>query len=195
MDDEHGNPQAETGSGPGPGQHWERIATRPGPSGWITVSTVTFVMPDGTESEWDLITGPDVVAVVALTDEGEVLLVRQFRPGPGRMLDELPGGVVDDGESPLDAGRRELLEETGHAGELTLVGSTWRGANDCRRQWLVVGSGCRRVTDPSPDQHEHLEPLTVSLPRFREHLRAGEMTDRGAGYRGLEELSRLGKIW
>jgi ADP-ribose pyrophosphatase len=184
----------EETAGAGAGPHWERLSTRPGPSGWITIETATFAMPDGSHSDWDLITGPDIVAVVALTYEGEVVLVRQFRPGPARALDELPGGIIDPGESPLEAGSRELLEETGYTGDLTLVGSTWRGSNDCRRQWLVVGTGCRRVADPSPGEDEFVEVLTRPIADFRAQLLGGQMTDMGAGYRGLEVLAQLGKI-
>jgi len=59
----------------------------------------------------------DAVHVVALTPDGEVLLVRQFRAGSGRDSLEIPGGLVDPGEDPCTAGARELLEETGYAGD------------------------------------------------------------------------------
>lgn len=59
---------------------------------------------------------PSWVNVVALTPEKQILLIRQFRYGTRRVELEIPGGMVDPGEEPLQAGCRELLEETGYAG-------------------------------------------------------------------------------
>jgi 8-oxo-dGTP pyrophosphatase MutT (NUDIX family) len=57
---------------------------------------------------------PDWVNVVALTEHDELVLVRQFRQGSRTVTLEIPGGMVDPGETPAEAGARELLEETGH---------------------------------------------------------------------------------
>ena len=59
----------------------------------------------------------DAVSVVATTPEGRLVLVRQFRAGSGRDSLETPGGLLNPGEDPLVAGARELLEETGYAGD------------------------------------------------------------------------------
>ena len=68
----------------------------------------------------------DAVHVVALTPDDEVLLVRQFRAGSGRDSLEIPGGLVDPGEDPCAAGARELLEETGYAGDPPeFLGTLW----------------------------------------------------------------------
>ena len=56
----------------------------------------------------------DWVNVIARTDQGEVVLVEQFRHGTGQVTVEIPGGMVDPGESALEAGLRELAEETGY---------------------------------------------------------------------------------
>src|SRR5687768_5692732 len=60
---------------------------------------------------------PDWINVVPVTRDGKVVLVRQFRHGLKDLSLELPGGLVDPGETPADAARRELLEETGYATE------------------------------------------------------------------------------
>ena len=87
--------------------------------------TRTYILPDDRLSDWDLLDGGQTVAVLALTPESEVLLVRQYRPGPGVVLDELPGGFVDAGEHVRDAAVRELLEETGHVGDVEVAAQTW----------------------------------------------------------------------
>ncbi|MEM1031225.1 MAG: NUDIX hydrolase [Myxococcota bacterium] len=63
------------------------------------------------------IDSPDWVNVVALTPNDEVVMIEQYRHGLDRVTLEIPGGMVDPGESPLEAGTRELREETGYAGE------------------------------------------------------------------------------
>ena len=64
--------------------------------------------------------GPST-AVFALTTSNQVILARQFRPGPNAVLDELPGGAIEGGETPEQAGERELLEETGYRGKVEKV--------------------------------------------------------------------------
>jgi 8-oxo-dGTP pyrophosphatase MutT (NUDIX family) len=59
----------------------------------------------------------DEIMVFALTQDRQVVLIRQYRHGLRDVILELPGGSVDAGESPLEAARRELMEETGYAGE------------------------------------------------------------------------------
>lgn len=66
------------------------------------------------ESPFDIIESADWVNVVALTETGCVVLIRQYRAGTQTITTEIPGGTVDDAETPLDAARRELAEETGY---------------------------------------------------------------------------------
>jgi ADP-ribose pyrophosphatase len=63
----------------------------------------------------------DAVNVIALTPDDQVLLVSQFRAGSGEDSLETPGGLLDPGEDPCAAGARELLEETGHAGDPAIL--------------------------------------------------------------------------
>ncbi|MBQ2518291.1 MAG: NUDIX hydrolase [Clostridia bacterium] len=77
----------------------------------------------GLEGDYFALRGPDCVVTVAETG-GEFVLVRQWRHGAERLVTEFPGGVVDAGEDPREAARRELFEETGYkAGRLVHLGS------------------------------------------------------------------------
>lgn len=174
-------------------QPWELIGQRRGPSGWIEVVTKTYRMPDGADVDWDVMTTRDAVAVVAVTEDRQMILARQFRPGPACLLDELPGGELGDGESPLEAARRELAEETGYVGDLTVIGHTWQGANITRRKWAAVATDCRRVREPELDPSEEFcEAILVSAGEFHRRLQSGKLTDGWAGYVGLEHLGVLG---
>jgi len=68
----------------------------------------------GREHAFDILAAPDWVNVIALTDAGRAVLIRQYRHGTREVTIEIPGGQVDPGETPLEAARRELDEETGY---------------------------------------------------------------------------------
>jgi ADP-ribose pyrophosphatase len=85
--------------------------------GWfISVSRATFVGPDGVAFSRDVVRHPGAVAVVAVTDGGSVVLVRQFRPAINQWVLEIPAGTRDVEDEPVeDTARRELAEEAGYA--------------------------------------------------------------------------------
>ena len=74
----------------------------------------TVVTPAGNERSREIIEHDDCVAVIALDNDGKVLLVRQFRKAVEKDLLEIPAGGIDPGETPEDAVSREMQEETGY---------------------------------------------------------------------------------
>src|ERR1700754_193321 len=82
---------------------------------WATLRSDRCEMPDGRIVEdYYVLEYPNWVNAVALTEEGKVILVQQYRHAAGIVSTELPGGVIEKGESAEDGLRRELLEETGY---------------------------------------------------------------------------------
>jgi 8-oxo-dGDP phosphatase len=122
-------PSAESGRTPGSTSPTDLPRFRPTGEevvhrGWaITVTKATFVDPDGVSFERDIVRHPGAVAVVAVTDAGSVVLVRQYRPAIDQWILEIPAGTCDvEGEPDAETARRELAEEVGYAaGELTLL--------------------------------------------------------------------------
>ncbi len=96
--------------------HWPVVASAEQYRGKIiNVRTDTLRVPEGTTAEREVIEHPGAVGVVALDEDGRVLMIRQYRHPVGRLLWELPAGLRDvAGEPTAQAARRELLEETGY---------------------------------------------------------------------------------
>jgi ADP-ribose pyrophosphatase len=149
----------------------------------------TFELPTGEIADYEILDLRDSVAVLALTASRDVVLVEEFRPGPEEVLLELPGGVVEQGQAPIDAARAELLEETGYEGDLIQIDSLVKGAYSTNLKHVVAARDCRRVAEP--ERPELTNPVLMPLDEFREHLRGGRLTDSEVAYRALDELGLL----
>jgi len=101
----------------------------------------------------------DWVNVVALTPDQQLVMVRQFRFGADEVTLEIPGGMVDPGEAPVQAAQRELREETGYqASRWTSLGFTSPNPAFIRnRLHCFLAEGCERVGDQQQDAGEHIE--------------------------------------
>ena len=83
--------------------------------GFLRVDSVDIELPNGHLTTHEVIRHPGAVAIIALNERGEVLLVRQYRTALERVTVEVPAGKLDMGEDPLECARRELSEETGYS--------------------------------------------------------------------------------
>lgn len=82
--------------------------------GFLKIDAVDIELPNGHRTTHEVIRHPGAVCIIALNDEGQILVVRQFRTALERMTVEVPAGKLDPGEDPLEAVQRELSEETGY---------------------------------------------------------------------------------
>jgi 8-oxo-dGTP pyrophosphatase MutT (NUDIX family) len=131
----------------------------------------------GQASDYYVLDLADAVNVIALTPENQLILVRQFRAGSGRDSLETPGGLLERDENPIDAGMRELLEETGYAGEPEQVlGTVWSNPSimTSRTTYLVV-TNARKVAEPRPDPGEELGLELVPAPRIPQMIADGRI--------------------
>ena len=144
----------------------------------IDLSVDRVRLPNGAEAELEVVRHPGAAAVVPVTADGEVLLVRQYRYAVGGWLLEVPAGKLDPGEEPEACARRELEEETGWAaGTLEPLGFLWPtpGFAD-EKIWLFAARGLTR----SRTNLQHDEVLSVvSMPLAE----AVELASRG----GIED--------
>jgi ADP-ribose pyrophosphatase YjhB (NUDIX family) len=125
-----------------------------------------------------VIEGRDAVNVVAITENKEVLLVRQLRFGTNEMSLELPGGLMNEGEDQLDAIKRELREETGFSGRswryLTTVASNPVFMNNYIHTW--VATNVQWTSSLDLDDEEDIEIIKVSISKLKELLIQGAFT-------------------
>ena len=170
---------------------WKQLTEQSVYDGYRKIVRRKYALPQHVEADFDIIVSPRAVCILALTEDRKVILVKQFRPGPGHILLELPGGGVDEGENPGDAAARELLEETGYQGTLTFISTNWHDAYNTLRRYNFVATDCKKVQEPKQDPTEPIEVQLMELQAFRKHLQNGELTDTATGYLGLEFLKLL----
>lgn len=159
--------------------------------GWMRVSRRTYRLPDGRLAEWEMFGGGSTVGVLALTPDEALVMVRQFRPGPDRVVLNIAGGFVDPGETPLEAAARELVEETGFVStDLALVVTSMSTASTGSRH-VVVARDCRPTGVQRLDAYEDCEPVVLDVATVREELRAGRMTGTEQVYLALDHAGLL----
>lgn len=155
------------------------------------IDRVDFVLPNGQEADFYIKAEAPAGAVFALTKDEKVILARQFRPGPKKILNELPGGFIDDGENALDSIKREFLEETGYTGDFVKIGICLDDAYSTMERHCFVATNCHKIAKPAHTANEQTELVLMTLPEFRRQLRSGQMTDVEVGYLALDYLGRL----
>jgi ADP-ribose pyrophosphatase len=153
----------------------------------------TYEMPDGQTKNFYIKMTKPAVCVLAITEDNEVITVEQFRPGPNRMLNELPGGYMGDGETPEQSAARELREETGYAGDLQFVTECFDDAYNTMNRTRFVATNCKKVGDQQLDSSEFIDVKVLSMADFLKIVRSGQMTDVEVALLGLDKLGLLTK--
>jgi len=115
------------------------------------------------EAEFYCLDFADWVNIVAVTPDKQFIFIRQYRFGTGRLELEIPGGAVEPGESPLEAGIRELREETGFGGgKPQIIGEVCPNpAIQSNRCYTVAVENVVRLSAPRLDDMEDIEVLTL----------------------------------
>lgn len=135
-------------------------------------------LPDGKLALRDVVMHPGAVAIVALTDDGRICLVRQYRTSLGRVTVEIPAGKLDPGEDPLACARRELREETGFEARkmafLTTIATAAGFANELIHIYMATGL---TLSESSPDADEFINVDLVDVNEFVDAVLDGKIED------------------
>ncbi len=136
------------------------------------IEEVIFEMPDKREEKFYLHKEVDAAFVFALTKDNEVILVKQFRPGPENFTLEVPVGAVDEGEECIIAGGRELLEETGYKfNTIEHMTSVYRSVYGKAQNHLFVAKDCELVAPQNLDKNEDIEVVLQSVSEFKDNIK------------------------
>jgi len=128
---------------------------------------------DGKHGTFFVVENPDWVNVIALTKENEVVLIEQFRHGAEEIVMEIPGGMIDAGETPETAARRELLEETGFSSnEFVYLGKSQPNPA-LQNNWIFhyLALNCEKTRETAFDEHESVITKLVALSEIEQLVR------------------------
>lgn len=145
---------------------------------WLTARRDSIELPDGRiNPEYYVLEYPSWVNIIAVTDEGRYVMVRQYRHGLGVMSTELCAGVVEEGEEPEAAARRELAEETGYTGGrwtlMTVVSGNPSTTNNLT--YCFLAEGVKLTEKQHLDPTEMIEPLTLSRDELLDLMMSDQM--------------------
>lgn len=162
--------------------------------GWRTVVSKHFEMPDGQTATFDTVgtEGAGASAVIALTRDNRVIIAEQFRAGPERVMQELPGGMIDQGETPLDAAIRELGEETGYQPQdIQPLGHVYPDGYMNMTHYYFLATGCQKTTKQSLDPQEFVDVREITIEALFAAARSAQLTDVGAVFLAYDILKEL----
>lgn len=145
---------------------------------WLTARRDRVELPDGTvHSEYYVLEYPSWINVIAITEDGKYVMVKQYRHGLGVVATELCAGVVEHGEDPMEGARRELLEETGFGGgewELSMVISANPGSQN-NYAYCYTARGVVKLSEQHLDETEDIRVVLLEREQVMEMLRADEL--------------------
>jgi ADP-ribose pyrophosphatase len=161
---------------------------------YFSIRSDRLRLPDGgIKDPYYVIERPDAAIIFPLTANGEVVLVSQYRPPLDMMELGLPAGLVEAGERPEEAARRELSEETGYTGgEWEPLGSV-ASSPSLKDNWahLFLSRGVGKTTEPDPDEHELVEVVRVPVRELLNLVNSGKIVSSSGVAAIMLALERL----
>lgn len=150
-------------------------------------------MPNNHVGEFDILVEKNNSVVIAFTPAMDIVVFEQFRTGPERVVLNFPGGNIEADETPEKNAVKELLEETGYAGEVTLIAKTMTGPYSTRYTYSFVALNCVKVSEPTGTEvEEHPIVRTIPLKEFMRIIRAEPgIAELQSFYFALDHLGKI----
>ena len=160
---------------------------------WVDLRENTYLLPNGKEiTPYYTTRNRNFSVIVARDPEGSYICVRQFRPGTETVTTEFPAGGMEEGEDPLGAAKRELLEETGYEAEQwTALGRIAPNATIANNYaYIFLAEGCRKVSGRHLDATECMETAVLSAEVMDEMIAEYVASRQAAGdSRSMREIA------
>lgn len=170
------------------------LSTKPIYSGKIIDLEIQEVLlPNGNKSKREIVKHPGAVAIIAITPESKLLLVRQYRKALEKTIVEIPAGKLEKNEDPLECAKRELLEETGYECETLEYLSSFYTSPGFADELihLYYSDSLKGGKEQQPDEDEFLDVLEVTLEEAQELMKNKEIHDAKTVYAvQYEQLKR-----
>lgn len=138
----------------------------------------TIELPNGEPATREYIKHQGAVAVVPVTDDNEIIAVRQYRYPIGRVTVEIPAGKLDKGEEPLTAAKRELSEETGVEGaDIEYIGGLYPSVAYTDEIIHMYVAKNLKYGEMHTDEDEFLDVVKIKIDDFVDMILKGEIMD------------------
>jgi len=137
-----------------------------------------LVLPNGRRTKFHIVEHPGAVAIVPVHANGDVVLLKQFRPSIGEEIYEIPAGTIEKGEAPLATAKREIIEETGFkAKQWSKIAEFYTAPGFCtERMHVYVAKGLSPAQLPG-DADEILKPVRMSIDAALKLIRTQKIRD------------------
>ena len=144
----------------------------------VTLKLDRVRLPSGREARREVVEHAPAAVILAENTAGELLFIRQFRYPVGKVIWEIPAGLVEKGENPAEAAVRELQEETGwKPGQIKEVFRFYPAVGFCNEELILYYATDLTASKLAEDLDEYIEPQFLSLRRIQELLDAKEICD------------------
>lgn len=174
---------------------WKRVEpTTVSKVGYRTITSKTFVMPNGETGTFDTMwpDGQQFAAAIALTPDRQVIVAKMFRFGPEKIMFELPGGFVDGDETPEQTVRHELPEETGYAvGRIAYLGASHKDTYMNATWHYFLATDCELSGEQNLEPEEHIDVQLISIKELIENAKTDLMTDAVAVLMAYDKLVEI----
>lgn len=165
-------------------------------SGYVTVKKDRVQLPDGAViDDFYTVKIQDAALIVALTEDNNILLKKEYRYACKCDVIECPAGMIEEGEDPRATAERELFEETGYmSGNWTYLGPTWESTSKLTNTMhLLLAQNCRKVGMQHLDRNEHVDVICVPLRTAVEMVMSEEINANSSAHAILKIARLLGE--
>ncbi len=143
---------------------------------WNTVNKNTYELPNGKQiKDYIMLHNRPVAMIFAITNEQKIVLIKEYKPGSGKVVTQLPAGYVDDKETPEEAAKRELAEETGHtAKKFVKLGTLFSSSGKMTATvTCFMAEHAKKEQAQKLDEHEEVDVFTASLDEAQKMVETG----------------------